>query len=90
VIAYGDEWIPMLRPGVLHDIAEFRRTARKPGSDEPIPVTLFGGVLDDVAAYERAGVDRCLFWPRPMDSHNTTKLVDRVALALGERLTGSS
>ncbi|WP_027345034.1 TIGR03619 family F420-dependent LLM class oxidoreductase [Hamadaea tsunoensis] len=87
VISYGDEWIPMLRPGVLDDIAEFRRTVRKPGSDEPIPVTLFGGLPEDVAAYERAGVDRCLFWPRPMNTTDTTALVDRIALLLGGRLT---
>ena len=86
VIAYGDEWIPMLRPGVLEDIERFRRTARKPGSDEPIPVTLFGGVPEDIALYERAGVDRCLFWPRPMDLKDTTAMVDRLALALGSRL----
>jgi hypothetical protein len=55
VIAYGDEWIPMLRPGVLEHIAEFRRTARKPGRDEPIPVTLFGGFVEDVDAFARAG-----------------------------------
>lgn len=90
VVAYGDEWIPMLRPGVLDAITEFRRTARKPGSDEPIPVTIFGGMLDDVDAYERAGVDRCLFWPRPMNSRDTTKLVDHIALTLGKRLTGCS
>jgi probable F420-dependent oxidoreductase len=88
VIAYGDEWIPMLRPGVLDDIAHFRRTARKPGSDQPIPVTLFGGTIEDVAAYERAGVDRCLFWPRPIEAGRATKLVDRIALMLGKRLTG--
>jgi probable F420-dependent oxidoreductase len=87
VIAYGDEWIPMLRPGVLEHIAEFRRTARKPGSDAPIPVTLFGGAVEDVDAYQRAGVDRCLFWPRPMDARNTKALIDRVALTLGKRLT---
>jgi probable F420-dependent oxidoreductase len=89
VMSYGDEWIPMLRPGVLAEITEFRRTARKPGSDQPIPVTLFGGMPEDVAAYQRAGVDRCLFWPRPMNSHDTTTLVDRIALTLGDRLTGS-
>jgi hypothetical protein len=49
-IAYGDECIPMLRPGVLDHIAEFKKTARKPGSDEPIPVTRFGGELTDVDA----------------------------------------
>ncbi|WP_158850996.1 TIGR03619 family F420-dependent LLM class oxidoreductase [Saccharothrix deserti] len=87
VIAYGDEWIPMARPGVLDEIAHFRRTARKPGSDEPIPVTLFGGALEDIALYERAGVDRCLFWPRPMDLEDTTDLVDKVALSLGARLS---
>jgi len=89
VIAYGDEWIPMLRPGVLEQIADFRRTARKPDSDRPIPVTLFGGEPADVDAYQRAGVERCLFWPRPMDTQNTTRLVDRIALALGRRLSGS-
>jgi probable F420-dependent oxidoreductase len=88
VIAYGDEWIPMLRPRILDDIREFRRTARKPGSDQPIPVTLFGGALEDVAAYERAGIDRCLFWPRPMNAPDTVRLVDQIALALGKRLTG--
>ena len=56
----------MLRPGVLDDIAEFKRTARKTGSDEPIPVTLFdGGDLADVDAYAAAGVGRVMFWVRP-------------------------
>jgi probable F420-dependent oxidoreductase len=88
VVAYGDEWIPMLRPGVLEQIDVFRRTVRKPGSDAPIPVTLFGGAPEDVRAYERAGVDRCLFWPRPGDTATMTRLVDRIALTLGSRLTG--
>ncbi|MEE1752971.1 LLM class F420-dependent oxidoreductase [Streptomyces sp. SP18CS02] len=86
VIAYGDEWIPMLRPGVLDHIAEFKKTARKPGSDEPIPVTLFGGDLADVDAYAAAGTDRVLFWVRPADTRNMTKLVDEIALRLGDRL----
>jgi probable F420-dependent oxidoreductase len=86
VIAYGDEWIPMLRPDVLRHIAEFKRTARKPGSDEPIPVTLFGGELAEVDAYAAAGVDRVLFWVRPQDTARMTKTVDRIAGILGPRL----
>ncbi|MGI5458339.1 LLM class F420-dependent oxidoreductase [Streptomyces sp. CA-249302] len=86
VIAYGDEWIPMLRPGVLDHIAEFKKTARKPGGDQPIPVTLFGGELDDVDAYAAAGVDRVLFWVRPQDTAHMTRTVDRIALHLGGRL----
>jgi probable F420-dependent oxidoreductase len=89
VVAYGDEWIPMLRPGVLEQIDEFRRTVRKPGSGAPIPVTLFGGSPEDVRSYERSGVDRCLFWPRPADVVNTTRLVDRIASMLGSRLTAA-
>ncbi|MEV6039006.1 LLM class F420-dependent oxidoreductase [Nonomuraea sp. NPDC052116] len=87
VVAYGDEWIPMVRPGVLDHIAEFKRTARKPGSDEPIPVTLFGGDLDDVAAYAAAGVDRVLFWVRPLGTAAMTKTVDEIARILRPRLT---
>jgi probable F420-dependent oxidoreductase len=87
VIAYGDEWIPMLRPGVVQEIQRFKKDARKPGSDEPIPVTLFGGELADVDAYAAAGVDRVLFWVRPAATGTMTKLVDRIALALGSRLT---
>jgi probable F420-dependent oxidoreductase len=83
VAAYGDEWIPMLRPGVLQQIVEFKRTVRKPGSNEPIPVTLFGGLVEDADAYQRAGVDRVLFWPRPRDAAAMTRLVDKTALALG-------
>ncbi|MCZ0984987.1 LLM class F420-dependent oxidoreductase [Streptomyces diastatochromogenes] len=86
VIAYGDEWIPMLRPGVLDDIAEFKKTARRPGSDEPLPVTLFGGELEDVDAYAAAGVDRVLFWVRPQDTARMTRTVDQIALHLGGRL----
>ncbi|MFE1886848.1 LLM class F420-dependent oxidoreductase [Streptomyces diastatochromogenes] len=86
VIAYGDEWIPMLRPGVLDDIAEFKKTARRPGSDEPLPVTLFGGELEDVDAYAAAGVDRVLFWVRPQDTARMTRTVDQIALDLGDRL----
>ncbi|MFF5019988.1 LLM class F420-dependent oxidoreductase [Streptomyces sp. NPDC001165] len=86
VVEYGDEWIPMLRPGVLEEIDRFRRTVRKPGSDEPIPVTLFGARPEDVDAYARAGVDRCLFWPRPMDAAAARQLIDHTALALGARL----
>jgi probable F420-dependent oxidoreductase len=86
VAAYGDEWIPMVRPGVLEQVAEFKRTVRKPGSDKPIPVTLFGGNVEDVDAYRRAGVDRVLFWPRPRDTARMTRLVDDVARALGRRM----
>ena len=86
VIAYGDEWIPMLQAGVLESIARFKRTARKPGSDEPIPVTLFGAVVEDVDAYQRAGVGRCLFWPRPMDEAATVAYLDALCRALGPRL----
>ncbi|HEY1325277.1 MAG TPA: LLM class F420-dependent oxidoreductase [Streptosporangiaceae bacterium] len=88
VIAYGDEWIPMLRPGVLGHIREFKRTARKPGSDEPIPVTLFGGELQDVDAYAAAGIDRVLFWVRPADTASMTRTVDHIARTLGPRLAG--
>ncbi|WP_427919710.1 LLM class F420-dependent oxidoreductase [Streptomyces sp. cg40] len=86
VIAYGDEWIPMLRPGILDHIAEFKKTARKPGSDRPVPVTLFGGELDDVDAYAAVGVDRVLFWVRPQDTAHMIRTVDRIALRLGDRL----
>ncbi|MER6350462.1 LLM class F420-dependent oxidoreductase [Streptomyces sp. NPDC001634] len=86
VVAYGDEWIPMLRPGVLDHIAQFKQSVRKPGSDEPIPVTLFGGDLEDTDAYAAAGVDRVLFWVRPADTARMTKTVDQLALTLGNRL----
>ncbi|GAA3610592.1 LLM class F420-dependent oxidoreductase [Kineosporia mesophila] len=86
VLEYGDEWIPMLRPGVLDEIRHFKKTVRKPGSDEPIPVTLFGGRLEEIEAYEKAGVDRCLFWPSPSSPRQMTDLVDRIAIALGSRL----
>jgi probable F420-dependent oxidoreductase len=79
VMAYGDEWIPMAGPGVLPRIAEFKKTCRK-------PVTLFGGELRDVAAYAEAGVDRVLFWVRPVDTARMTRTVDRIALRLGDRL----
>ncbi|MEU6375423.1 LLM class F420-dependent oxidoreductase [Streptomyces sp. NPDC046909] len=86
VIAYGDEWIPMLRPNVLEEITHFKKTARKPGSEEPLPVTLFGGELEDVDAYAAAGVDRVLFWVRPLDTAAMTDTVDQIALHLGKRL----
>jgi probable F420-dependent oxidoreductase len=86
VLAYGDEWIPMARPGALDHIAEFKKTARRPGSDEPLPVTLFGGELRDVDAYEAVGVDRVLFWVRPVDTTRMTRTIDRIALRLGDRL----
>lgn len=86
VLAYGDEWIPMLRPGVLDHIAEFKKTVRRPGSDQPLPVTLFGGELRDADSYAAAGVDRALFWVRPLDTARMTRTVDRIALRLGDRL----
>ncbi|WP_055529804.1 LLM class F420-dependent oxidoreductase [Streptomyces graminilatus] len=86
VLAYGDEWIPMLRPGVLDHITEFKKTVRRPGSDQPLPVTLFGGELRDADSYAAAGVDRVLFWVRPLDTARMTKTVDRIALQLGDRL----
>lgn len=88
VIAYGDEWIPMERPTVLEEIADFKRTARKPGSEEPIPVTLFGGEPQYADHYAKAGVDRVLFWVRPVDSTAAVTMVDRVARTLGARLAG--
>lgn len=88
VIAYGDEWIPMERPRVLEDIARFKRTARKAGSQEPIPVTLFGGHPEYARQYAAAGVDRVLFWIRPVDAAGALRTVDRIALELGARLAG--
>jgi probable F420-dependent oxidoreductase len=86
VLAYGDEWIPMLRPGVLDHIAEFKKTVRRPGSDQPLQVTLFGGELRDADSYAAVGVDRVLFWVRPLDTARMTRTVDRIALQLGDRL----
>ncbi|MET9475074.1 hypothetical protein [Streptomyces sp. NPDC002922] len=60
--------------------------ARKPGTDESIPVTLFGGELDDVDVYAAAGVDRVLFWVSPQDTAGMTTTVDHIALSLGSRL----
>ncbi|MEN0135041.1 MAG: LLM class F420-dependent oxidoreductase [Rhodococcus sp. (in: high G+C Gram-positive bacteria)] len=79
VITYGDEWIPMIRPNVLQHIADFKATARKAGSDQPIPVTLFGGDLADIDAYAAAGVDRVLFWVSPADTTIMTRTVDHIA-----------
>lgn len=86
VVAYGDEWIPMLRPGVLADITRFKQEVRKPNSDDPIPVTLFGGEPADVDAYAKAGADRTLFWIRPTPYAEAVDLVDRIARVLGSRL----
>nr|WP_246571569.1 hypothetical protein [Kineosporia corallincola] len=86
VIEYGDEWIPMRHPGVLDRIRHFKKTARKPGSERPIPVTLFGGRLEEVGAYAAAGVDRCPFWPSPAPRGQMIELVDATARALGNRL----
>ncbi|MBM9507307.1 LLM class F420-dependent oxidoreductase [Actinacidiphila acididurans] len=86
VVAYGDEWIPMLRPTVVADIARFKAEVRKPGSDDPIPVTLFGGEVEDVDLYAKAGTDRTLFWIRPTPYAEAVKLVDRIARTLGSRL----
>lgn len=88
VVAYGDEWIPMVRPTVLQEIAAFKRDVRKPGSDQPIPVTLFGGFPEHVEAYERAGVDRVLFWIRPTPYDAAVKLTTDIARTLGSRLKG--
>ena len=73
----------MVRPGVLDHIAAFKRIARKPGSDEPSPVTLFSGGLAEVDGYQAAGVDRVLFWVRPTATQAMTKMVDDIALHLG-------
>ncbi|MFF3358693.1 hypothetical protein ACFYWN_40175 [Streptomyces sp. NPDC002917] len=62
--------------------------ARKPGTDESIPVTLFGGELDDVDVdvYAAAGADRVLFWVSSQDTAGMTTTVDHIALSLGSRL----
>lgn len=86
VVAYGDEWIPMVRPGVLRQITAFKREARKPGSDHPLPVTLFGGEPEEADSYSRAGVDRTLFWIRPLPYPDIVTLLDRTVRLLGTRL----
>jgi probable F420-dependent oxidoreductase len=86
VVAYGDEWIPMRRPGVLEAIAEFKRNVRRPDTGEPYPVTLFGGELAELDAYERAGIDRVLFWPRPLGPGDMAGLLDRIARTAGRHL----
>ncbi|MGW0949107.1 hypothetical protein ACWD4O_42065 [Streptomyces sp. NPDC002623] len=61
--------------------------AVEPGSGTPIPVTLFGGELEDVDAYAAAGVDRVLLWVRPQPTGAMTRAVDEIALRLGKRLS---
>jgi len=62
------------------------RAVRKPGSDQPIPVTLFDGEVDAVDTYAAAGVGRVLFFVRPLGTVEMTGLVDQIALRLGNRL----
>jgi hypothetical protein len=49
---------PSYHGDFVNHIADCKRTPRKLGSDEPIPVTLFGGDLAEVDACQAAGVDR--------------------------------
>jgi probable F420-dependent oxidoreductase len=86
VVEYGDEWMPIGRPGgapLPEKIGRLNEMAKARGRG-PIPVSIFG-VRPDPAAIERlheAGVTRCIFSLPPAPAETVLPLLDRFAEAM--------
>jgi probable F420-dependent oxidoreductase len=81
VVAYGDEWFPLATSTArLTAQAEELRGKAAAAGRAPIPITLFGGLLDpeSIETYERLGVHRLLVSVR---SGSTEEVVGRVKAA---------
>ncbi|OLC23467.1 MAG: LLM class F420-dependent oxidoreductase [Chloroflexi bacterium 13_1_40CM_3_65_12] len=64
VVAYADGWMPN-RGEVLGRIGELRELARAAGRGD-IPVTVYPKTTpEDIEQFQRAGVDRCIFYISP-------------------------
>jgi probable F420-dependent oxidoreductase len=83
VLAYGDEWLPEPSPRLYERMAELQERARQEGRGDGIPITMYSSELEEVDAYRRAGVHRCVFFLPPRDERATRARLDELALALG-------
>ena len=89
VVDYGDEWMPIQRPGARHEerIPELQRLAAEAGRP-PIPVTFFYGPTDpaEIERLALCGVTRCLFGLPSADAASTLgrlRHLSEIASSLG-------
>jgi hypothetical protein len=88
VVDYGDEWMPIpMRSGdrLAERIQELQRMAEDAGRG-PIPVTFFGVQprAEVVEAFDKMGVQRCVFFIPPAPEEDTLPRLDRYAEMMGE------
>jgi probable F420-dependent oxidoreductase len=97
VLAYGDEWMPNLRPRrppslprasddeLITRFAELQARARQAGRP-PVPMTAVGMTADQarIERYERAGVHRCVFWLPADGADQVERAADRYAATVQE------
>jgi probable F420-dependent oxidoreductase len=85
VIRYGDGWMPnRVGPddGMIEQCAELGRRAEQAGRGA-IPITIAGMMRDParIERFERAGVDRSLFWLPSSGPEEVEQALDRYAAA---------
>jgi len=77
VVAYADGWMPN-RGDVLGRIGELRELAKAAGRGE-IPVTVYPKTTpEDIDQFQRAGVDRCIFYISPDGRDEALASLDRL------------
>ena len=77
VVAYADGWMPN-RGEVLGRIGELRELAKAAGRGE-IPVTVYPKTTpEDIDQFQRAGVDRCIFYISPDGRDEALASLDRL------------
>lgn len=89
VVEWADGWLPFIpNPEKLAEgMRDLRERAQKAGRDpESIQVTLYGSRPDQVDAYERIGVDRCLFELHSAPADKVIPQLDNLAKVLAKRL----
>lgn len=82
VLAYADEWLPNagrnLEP-LIERIADLRRRAREAGRTVAVTVQLAPTEPAGIAALERAGVHRCVWYLPPRSRDRVERALDRYA-----------
>lgn len=88
VVDWGDGWLPNRTdpPFVERGMADLRARAEKAGRNPAsVPTTVFGAGPEALDAYERLGVERCIFMLPSAPADQVVPELDRLAKLVADR-----
>ncbi len=86
VLDWADGWAPLPFPGLPERIAELQSRAKDAGRDVSVTVYGLGASPEpaDIAMYEEAGVERCVYRVPPVGKDEAERLIEGVRAVIDE------